>query len=153
MKLTLKKTLVIFGILLLSRIVYVSIFGPPWKVVGRYNLATIDVDEEMSLTYGDQIVVPPTVFAVGHNDKYIIVKQHPYNDIFYNQLHKLPDTGKEEENRNITNFYIVKINDQYTNRPDSGVFGPLTFDEYTIKKKELHISDGITFTKVIDYLK
>ena len=55
-------------------------------LIGNYYLTKIDYsDIELDLSYkiessGDFLgVVNPTVFAIGYNDEYIIVKQRPRN--------------------------------------------------------------------------
>lgn len=37
-------------------------------------------------------------------------------------------------------------------RTKNGLIGPLTQEEFTEKRKELNISDSLTFTKVIEEL-
>ena len=115
------------------------------QLVGRYYLTAMDyVDEGMNLSYvlesGDFIgVVNSTVFAVGYNDEYIIVKQHP---------RKFPNPP----DKSITNYFIVPIKDQVHASPDENKIGPLTKEEFVIKRKELGISDSLTFTKVFSEL-
>jgi len=111
------------------------------QVIGNYYLVAMDyVKEETSLSYkledGNSVgVVDKTVFAVGFNDNYIIVKQHPSN------------------NRTITNYYIVPIYKESTLSPEKGLIGPLTLEQFNEKRKELNISDKVTFTKEIEDLK
>jgi hypothetical protein len=54
------------------------------KVVGNYYLVAADVDYQRSLSYHEpkdgsnySTFIGPTIFAIWHNDKYMIVKQHP----------------------------------------------------------------------------
>ena len=111
------------------------------KVVGRYYLVAVDyVKEGTSLNFqldnnSSYGVVNETVFAVGYNDKYIIVKQHPAN------------------NKAITNYYIVPIYKENTLWAEKGVIGALTLEQFNEKRKELNISDELTFTKEIEDLK
>lgn len=115
------------------------------QLVDRYYLIAMDyVEEGMNLSYvlesGDFIgVVNSTVFAVGYNDEYIIVKQHPRK--FPNPPDKL-----------ITNYFIVPIKDKVHASPDENKIGPLTKEGFVIKRKELGVSDSLTFTKVFSEL-
>ncbi|HET9058268.1 MAG TPA: hypothetical protein VFN30_15595 [Chitinophagaceae bacterium] len=109
-------------------------------VVGRYYLVAVDVPQDLDLSYkledGSYIgVVRETVFAVGFNDKYIIVKQHPFN------------------NRAITNYYIVPIYKENILSPEKGVSRALTLEQFNEKRKELRIPDEVAFTKEIEELK
>ena len=113
------------------------------KIVNGYFLSAIDVKTDMLLGYQDGDfgvgVVGSTVFAVGYNDEYIIVKQHP---------RKFPNPP----DKSITNYFIVPIKDQVHASPDENKIGPLTKEEFVIKRKELGISDSLTFTKVFSEL-
>jgi hypothetical protein len=109
-------------------------------IIGRYYLDTVDyVEELMSLYFkyddGNSIgVVNQTVFAVGFNEKYIVVKQHPDN------------------NKKITNFYIVPIYKEETYWPEKGLLGPLTFEQFQEKRKELNLTN-VEFTIIKESLK
>lgn len=118
------------------------------KIMGRYNLFAIDLIEDMSLGYefcdqkGDYYyIVGPTVFSIGYNNKFIIVKQHPF------------DENTNTINRNIVNYFIVPVHNDTTQSPKVGVIGPLTIVEFNAKRKELNIPDSVTFTKEIEELK
>src|SRR5579862_682634 len=67
---------------------------------GDYELLAVDVQGQMSLsvevgTGGAIGIVGPTVFSVGADDHYIVVKQHPATDKF------------GHFDRNVTNYFIV----------------------------------------------
>jgi hypothetical protein len=83
-------------------------------------------------------VVNYSVFAVGHSDDFIIVKNHPENES------RLPD-------KKITNYFIVPVYKKLTYSPEIGVIGPLTLEAVEDKRKELDIS-GIKFSKIISRL-
>ncbi len=111
-------------------------------ITERYYLVAVDSREDMSLGYSVNNnnssfvdVVGETVFAVGYNDKYIILKQHPAN------------------NRNTTKYYIVPIYKSFNYSPENGVIGALTIEQFNEKRKELHIPDSLKFTIVQDDLK
>src|SRR5829696_2609394 len=97
---------------LFSSIIYVLAScgsSDPNKVVGLYKVLTLRYDSATTIALVKQFgehssgsgeVVPPNVFAIGHDDDFIIVKQHPTNG--YEGGYK-PDTS-------ITNYYIVDMN-------------------------------------------
>ena len=105
------------------------------KVVGNYYLVAPDDESQLSLDYcdpGDQNggcggVIGSTVFAVGYDKEYIIVKQHPNNA------------------RNITNYFILPLKNG-AEPTNSELIGPLTSEQFSDKKKELKVSPDIKFT-------
>jgi hypothetical protein len=109
-------------------------------ITERYYLVAVDSNEDMTLSYSVDSdnstisVVRKTVFSVGYNDKYIIVKQHPFN------------------NKKIINYFIVPIYKSLNYSPEEGVIGPLNLKLFEEKRKNLNISN-IIFTKEIDDLK
>lgn len=130
-------------IFIISLLTFVSCTGlDDEHIVDQYYLGTIDyVEEGMTLYYllddGNYVgVVDETVFAVGFNDEFIIVKQHPAK--FTNS----PD-------KSITNFFIVPIKDKIHKSPDENKIGPMPQSEFEIKRKELGIPDSLTFTKTL----
>ncbi|HEX4850918.1 MAG TPA: hypothetical protein VFV08_08940, partial [Puia sp.] len=73
------------------------------EIVKNFYLMTVDVEEQSSLTYGDEkdggnygIVIGPAVFAVGYNDRFIIAKQHPW-------------AAGKAVNKAVTNYYILPV--------------------------------------------
>jgi len=67
----------------------------------RYELLAIDSLEQMNLAFdnGDGTgteLVGPTVFAIGHNEKYIVLKQHP----------RPRSVGSTDRRK--TNFFVVE---------------------------------------------
>jgi hypothetical protein len=68
----------------------------------RYVLVAIDAVGQMNLAFETdsglaQRLVGPTVFAVGADERYIVVKQHPSKDPFGGSW-----------DRSVTNFYVVE---------------------------------------------
>jgi len=80
-------------------------------IVSDYEVAWTEKSSLRSLFKGERIV-PPYVFAAGHNEKYIVLKQHPLNE-------------RKHINKDTTHYYVVEI----TNGPtqDKPVYGP--FDQ------------------------
>jgi hypothetical protein len=91
----------------------------------RYVLLAIDTDSQMSLYFDLQDgtalgLVGPTVFSIGENDKYIVVKQHPATDEFASSY-----------NRSITNYFIIeKTKSRDFDARKKGVRGPIKADEF-----------------------
>jgi hypothetical protein len=115
------------------------------RIIYNYYLTATDIPEQLSLTYNDSRtpnsythIIQNTVFAVGHNDNYIIAKQHPCIDT----------GGGIIENKSITNYYILQItslgNGQTTSHMSGG---PMTLEEFEKMRKQLNITN-IEFTKV-----
>lgn len=110
-------------------------------ITERYFFVAVDTRENMSLGYSVSDdnssfvdVVRETVFAAGYDDNFIILKQHPRN------------------NRSIINYYIVPIYKEFTSSPERGVIGALTLEQFNEKRKDLNISEGVTFTRIMEDL-
>lgn len=110
-------------------------------LTGPYDLSAIDIDEEMAIYYrsnngGGICRVPPTVFAVGWNKRYIIAKQHP------------------RSNHNITNFYILDMKKDHEYAKESEyLIGPIRQNAFNQKMKELNLLGSLDFTIVYHSLK
>jgi hypothetical protein len=109
----------------------------------RYVLTAVDNLSQMSLSFDEQDgttlgLVGATVFSIGANDKYIVVKQHPYSN----------NTFKYDAS--VTNYYIVEriSSPNYEDRKKK-VQGPFSKDEFD----KLSISLSLPpFTKTIEKL-
>jgi len=117
------------------------------QVVKDYYLTAPDVEEQLSLSYhtsndGDSYgtIVGETVFAIGFNDKYIIVKQHPWT------YPNPPDTTQ-------TNYYILPLKNGMDWKSKNGLMGPLTLEQFNEKCIELNMSKDLSFTNVSEILK
>lgn len=116
------------------------------KLIGNYYLTKLDYsNKELSLSYklessGDFIgVVNPTVFAVGYNNDFIIIKQHP-------------SKFGEALDKSVVNYYIVPLKVKIHNAPDENKIGPLSQDEFLQKREELKIPEELSFTKIFKEL-
>ena len=74
------------------------------------------------------------VYAIWHNDDFIIAKQHP-------------SYGFEPE-LNKTLYYIVPLKNPVSEFPEENFIGPLDKKEFAKKIKELKITDKITFKEL-----
>ena len=110
--------------------------GVEWRD-GPYELLWIDVSYQTSLDYdfgrnGGAIgLVDWTVFAVGSNDRYIVVKQHP------------------DGNKAVTNYFVVDKSRALPTDPTRAVLGPLTQSEFSAKARSIKLPK---FTKVLSSL-
>ena len=87
------------------------------SIVGDYETGWIDARRSRAIYRGVAEQVPAYVFAVGHNQHYIVAKQHPL--MLTSELVEVVDCTR-------TAYYILDIarNRQPGGRP--GISGPLT---------------------------
>lgn len=109
---------------------------------GDYVLAAIDTREDMSL-YADlgkgnlAGLVDSTVFALGADKRYIVLKQHPATE----------GTGVD---RGVTNYFVVTRLPGTIVEKQTGVHGPMTREQFEQLSATLHLPP---FTKTLDDLK
>ena len=102
---------------------------------GNYFLTAPDTEEQLALSYHDindkdnyPTLIEETVFAVGYNETYIIVQQHP---------------GR---NKRVTNFYILPIKKGMDWKTKNGLIGPMTLEQFNEKRRTLNIPNELKFT-------
>lgn len=94
----------------------------------RYVLMAVDEDEQMTLSFdlhdgACMGLVAPTVFAVGSDNRYIVVQQHPRVKKLASRFTKM--------NRGITNYWVVSRTSSPSWRErDRGVRGPMTKSQF-----------------------
>lgn len=102
--------------------------GTPWQS-GPYKLTWIDDPASVSLLFTPTKqmsleLVPPQVFAVGIDARYLVAKQHPNGD------------------KSITNFYIVARSFERSSSFDSrALMGPMNAQTYSTQSKALGLPD------------
>jgi hypothetical protein len=110
--------------------------GVEWRD-GPYELLWIDLPYQLSLDYdlgrdGSSIgLVHWTVFSVGSNDRYIVVKQHPNG------------------NKAVTSYFIVDKSEALQTDPVRAVLGPLTQAEFSAQARSIKLPK---FTKILNSL-
>lgn len=116
------------------------------KIVGNYYLIAIDNIDQCGISYHKPsdgpdygLIITETVFAVGYNNNFMIIKQHPR-------------TWPSPPNKKITNYYILPIKNEMNWRTNNGLIGPLTEGEFIENRKKLQIPETLSFTKVIKEL-
>ena len=92
------------------------------RIAGRYIVLWIDLPRNQTISKEDKLhssgsstLIGPYVFAVGHNEHYIIAKQHPTNGF----------EGGYKISVETTNYYIIN-----TFKDIDTVFGPLTLSQF-----------------------
>jgi len=109
-----------------------------WKS-GDYRLIAIDAEEQMALIRASdgQTLVESTVFAVGADANFIVLKQHPSS------------SSDEDFDRNITQYFVVqRFTGDYKSQMKL-VRGPLSKLEFERLKKESGLPE---FSKVFKSL-
>lgn len=106
-------------------------FDTEWKS-GDFRLIAIDARSQMSLIHESSSIslVGPTVFAIGADEKYLVLKQHPARD----------GAGTKFD-RTRTSYFVVGR--------DKRVRGPLTKEEFDRLATSLSLPP---FSKVFDDL-
>ncbi len=105
-------------------------------IVAEYNIGWIDKEETRSVCKGLEVgdmggetVIPKYVFAVGHNEQYIIAKQHP-----------IDSANNRKVDTKTTNYFVI----DYTKHPyarQDGIYGPMNWDAYKKLNTELGIGE------------
>lgn len=103
------------------------------KIVGNYEVMWVDVLEQRAICEKSEnssssweVLVTEYVFSAGHDNNFIIAKQHPLVDRKPGEEFKIDTT--------VTNYFIIDM------RKTTGkVIGPLTLEEFIKQRKELNI--------------
>jgi hypothetical protein len=66
-------------------------------IVGQFNVSFVDDVTWRSICLDNGTLVEPYVFAVGHNEKFIVAKQHPC------------DRTEFKVNTSVTKYFIIDI--------------------------------------------
>jgi hypothetical protein len=111
-----------------------------WESDG-YRLIAIDTKSQMSLIFEEDNItlVGPTIFAVGADERYIVLKQHPALDQHASVF-----------DRSVTNYFIVeRTRSQDFRERKRHVKGPMKREEFEILESKLTLP---AFTKTFDDL-
>ena len=116
------------------------------ELVDGYDVGAIDSRYSMSI-YGmdgnySVGVIPPTVYAVGYNDSFIIAKQHPQAK---------PGLSAD---KTITHYFIIPVKANNGNiSVVKNVVGPLDEAQFKRMRQEYSIPESLDFQIVFDDLK
>lgn len=107
------------------------------RLVGRFAMWAVDglsdnsVVEESEDRRAARVLIPPTVFAVGFNDHFIIAKRHPKSG------HQI--------DRSTTEFFVVAV-------LEGQVHGPVDQGEFAALRARLGVPASLGFSRVIEQL-
>jgi Protein of unknown function (DUF3997) len=129
------------SLLLLTSLLVTSCFGlfdnNSDRIIGKYIVLWIDlpqnqfISEERELNSSSSMgLIEEYVFAVGHNNDFIIAKQHPTSGF---------KNGFEIKTK-ITNYFIIDMNRKILKKGEK-VFGPLTEIKFNELRQELKIEN------------
>lgn len=106
-----------------------SVFdGDADQVVEDYEVSWVDLLETRSLQKGEQIV-PPYVFAAGHDSRFVFAKRHELVLI----------NGESYIDESVVYYYIVeRTKKSFQDKP---IYGPLSEEDFKIKCTELGIKE------------
>lgn len=125
------RNLLLFFVLILTRCAPFD--SDSDTITGNYEVMWVDVREQRAIcerdgTYSSAwgVLVDEYVFAAGHDNNFIIAKQHPLLDHKPGEEFKIDTT--------VTNYFIIDMR-----KVNNKVLGPLTREEFMEKRKELNI--------------
>ena len=96
------------------------------QIVDDYEVSWIDLPEERALQKGEQLI-PPYVFAAGHNSRFIFAKRHKL--ILIN--------GQQEIDKSVVYYYIIeRTKKSFQDKP---VYGPLSKETFIKKCAEIGV--------------
>ena len=107
------------------------------RLVGRFAMWAVDglsdnsVVEESEDGRAARVLIPPTVFAVGFDDRFIIAKRHPKSG------HHI--------DRSTTEFFVVAVS-------EGQVHGPVDQAEFAALRARLGVPASLGFSRVIEQL-
>ena len=134
----LKRKRVLIPLALILVFLMLDQLGRPKTIIGSFQTGTIDGVGSRGVWFetgaGILGVVPATVFAIGHNDDYIIAKQHPCAQM-------------GTPNKSVTNYFIVPVHVKDKYWIEKEIIGPLTKAVFDQKRKDLHL-EHVSFDMV-----
>lgn len=118
------------------------------KLIGNYHLSAMDSRDDMRITYYDKAldldisITESGVYEVGHDDDFILAKA-------YKTLKDSLGSSLYRYDKEITEYYIIPVdNTQGGWEAQQNSFKLLTEEEFESKRKELGVSDDITFNSL-----
>ena len=115
------------------------------KLIGNYYLLAIDSMSEMCVSYYDKgmdldvSITGSGIYEVGHDEHFILAKA-------YKALKDSLGYSLFRYDTNITEYYIIPVdNTQSGLEAQENCFKLTTKEEFEAKRKELGVSDKITF--------
>lgn len=119
-------------------------------LTGNYYLIAVDTKDDMDVCYHQQHdddapyvgITDASVYEMGYDDDFILAKAYrTLRDSMGRSLHRY--------DKNITEYYIIPVNNtQEAWEAQENKFGAFSDKEFEVKRKELGVSDDITFEKL-----
>jgi hypothetical protein len=99
-----------------------------WAVDGLSDNSVVEESED---GHASRVLIPPTVFAVGFNNQFIIAKRHPKR-------------GAQVDHAS-TEFYVVSV-------LDGQVHGPVDREKFLALRATLGVPASLDFSRVVQQL-
>ena len=144
------KTVSSFLILLLLLIMQSCGFVYERHLTGNYYLIAVDTKEDMDVCYHQQNdddapytgITGASVYAVGYDNDFILVKA-------YRALRDSIGISLPRYDKNTTEYYIIPVNNtQEAWEAQENKLGAFSKKDFEVKRKELGVSDDITFKRL-----
>jgi hypothetical protein len=118
-------------------------------LTGNYYLIAVDTKDDMDVCYHRQKddalytgITGASVYAVGYDDDFILVKA-------YRALRDSMGISLQRYDKNTTEYYIIPVNNtQEAWEAQENKFGAFSEKDFEVKRKELGVSDDITFKRL-----
>lgn len=118
-------------------------------LTGNYYLIAVDTKDDMDVCYHRQTddalyigITGASVYAVGYDDDFILVKA-------YRALRDSMGISLQRYDKNTTEYYIIPVNNtQEAWEAQENKFGAFSKKNFEVKRKELGVSDDITFKRL-----
>ena len=118
-------------------------------LTGNYYLIAVDTKDDMDVCYHRQTddalyigITGASVYAVGYDDDFILVKA-------YRALRDSMDLSLQRYDKNTTEYYIIPVNNtQEAWEAQENKFRAFSKKDFEVKRKELGVSDDITFKRL-----
>ena len=118
-------------------------------LTGNYYLIAVDTKDDMDVCYHRQTddalyigITGASVYAVGYDDDFILVKA-------YRALRDSMDISLQRYDKNATEYYIIPVNNtQEAWEAQENKFRAFSKKDFEVKRKELGVSDDITFKRL-----
>ena len=119
-------------------------------LTGNYYLIAVDTKEDMDVCYHQQNddnapytgITGASVYAVGYDNDFILVKA-------YRALRDSIGISLPRYDKNTTEYYIIPVNNtQEAWEAQENKFGAFSKKDFDVKRKELGVSDDITFKRL-----
>ena len=118
-------------------------------LTGNYYLIAVDTKDDMDVCYHRQTddalyigITGASVYAVGYDDDFILVKA-------YRALRDSIGISLQRYDKNATEYYIIPVNNtQEAWEAQENKFRAFSKKDFEVKRKELGVSDDITFKRL-----